>query len=82
MLWAVNADLQPGESLTAQAEDSQNRVFPLTVEYAGKVPGFDWLTQVNVKLPDELANAGDVWISIKLRGASSNKAMISIKPPQ
>ena len=28
--------------------------YPLTVEFVGKVPGFDWLTQVLVKLPDNL----------------------------
>jgi uncharacterized protein (TIGR03437 family) len=62
------------------AEDAQHGVFPLTVEYVGRVPGYDWLTQINVKLPDELENAGDVSLSINLRGLSSNKAMLSIGP--
>jgi hypothetical protein len=71
MLFAANADLMPGENvsvITAQAEDSQHRKFPLTVEFVGKVPGFDWLTQINLKMPDELANAGEVWVTINLRG--------------
>jgi uncharacterized delta-60 repeat protein len=83
MLFAINLELQPGEAfsvVTAQAEDSQHRVFPLPVEYVGKVPGFSWLSQVNVRLRDELANAGDVQVSISLRGVASNKALISIKP--
>lgn len=82
-LFAANVELLPGENvsaLTVLAEDSQHRVFPLTVEYVGRVPGYDWLTQINVKLPDELENAGDVSLSIKLRGLSSNKAMLSISP--
>ncbi|MEP6707771.1 MAG: serine hydrolase [Pyrinomonadaceae bacterium] len=42
-------------------------------------PGFDWLTQVNVRLPDGFIAAGDVLVSISLRGAVSNKAIISIQ---
>ena len=83
MLLAANAELLPGENssaFTAQAEDSQQRVFPLTVEYAAKVPGLDWLTQINIKLPDALINAGDVWLSISLRGQPSNKVLIRIGP--
>jgi uncharacterized protein (TIGR03437 family) len=85
MLFAANAGLMPGEDIsavTAQAEDSQHRVFPLTVEFVGQVPNFEWLTQINVRLPDELANAGDVRVSISLRGVTSNQALISISPSQ
>ena len=84
-LFAANAELLSEENvsaLTVLAEDSQQRVFPLTVEYVGRVPGYDWLTQFNVRLPDELENAGDVSLSIKLRGLSSNKARLSLGPPQ
>ncbi len=62
-----------------QAEDSQHRLYPLTVEYVGKVPNIESLTQVVVKLPDELAGIGDVLLSISLRGANSNQALINIK---
>ena len=83
MLFAANLDLLPGENVsavTAQAEDSQRRIYSLPVEFVGKVPQYYWLTQVVVLLPDELANAKEVWISIIVRGAVSNKALISIKP--
>lgn len=82
MLFADNVDLQPGEGasvITAQAEDSQQRVFPLTVEHAATVAGFDWLTQINVRLPDELANAGNIQISVRVRGVQSNKVLFTIK---
>jgi hypothetical protein len=82
ILFAINAELLPGENVsvvTAQAEDSQQKIFPLTVEYVGKVPGFDWLTQINVKLPDALANE-DVWFSISWRGQPSNKVSVRIRP--
>ena len=65
--------------MTAQAENAQGKGFPLVVENVAKVPGFDWLTQVVVKLPDELDGAGDVQVSISLRGMVSNKALITIK---
>jgi uncharacterized delta-60 repeat protein len=84
MLFAVNVELKPGEDasvITAQAEDSQQRVFPLTVEYAGKVPGFDWLTQINVKLTDELESAGNIRVSVRVRGVQSNTALLSVRPP-
>ncbi|HEX8494382.1 MAG TPA: hypothetical protein VF658_16170 [Pyrinomonadaceae bacterium] len=82
MLFAINLDLLPGENasaVTAQAESPTLGSRPLPVEYVGKVPGFSWLTQVNVILPGELANAGDVWVSLRLRGVTSNKARINIK---
>jgi uncharacterized protein (TIGR03790 family) len=83
MLFATNLELLPGETssaVTAQAEDDAHRIYPLAVEYVGKVPSLDWLTQVVVKLPGEIRNAGDVWVSINLRGAPSNKVMVRIKP--
>ncbi len=83
ILFAANATLLSGETMsamTAQAEDSQHRIYPLTIEYVGKVPGIDSLTQVIVKLPDELARGGDVWISINLHNAVSNQVLLSIKP--
>jgi hypothetical protein len=84
MLFAMNVDLQPGETssiITAQAVDSLDRVYPLTIEYVGKVPNMGWLTQLNIRLPDELKAVGDVRVFISLRGLNSNKALISIKSP-
>ena len=82
ILFATGMDLMPGESIsvvTAQAEDSAHRIYPLTVEYVGKVPTFDWLTQVNVRLPDGIAGAGDVLVGVSLRGAVSNKVIIGVR---
>lgn len=83
MLFATNVDFAQGENssaLTAQAEDAQHNIYPLTVEYVGKVPGFDWLTQIVVKPSDDLKGGGDVWVTISLHGFVSNKAMITISP--
>jgi hypothetical protein len=65
---------------TAQAEDAQNKTYPLAVEFVGAVPGQDWLTQVTVILPAELAGAVEVRVHINVRGTSSNKAPLSLAP--
>lgn len=85
MLFATGVEFAPGEqasSLTAQAEDAQQRVYPLAVEYVGEVRNLYWLTQVVVKLPDQLEGAGDVLVSINLHGSTSNRAVIRIKPSE
>ena len=71
----------PGDDaslVTAQAEDSQGNVFPLTVEAVGKVPQFDWITEVIIKLPDALANLDQASVSVGARNQSSNKAVVAI----
>jgi hypothetical protein len=83
MLIATDVELGQGEDIstvTAHAEDSQNRSYQLTVEHVGKVPNFDRLMQVVIKLPAELENAGDIWVRINVRGVFSNRALVSIKP--
>ena len=82
-LFALNVDLLPSENISvvsAQAEDSQHRTFSLPVEFVGKVPNFDWLTQINLRLPDELNTGGDVMVKITVRGLVSNEAKIRIAP--
>lgn len=66
--------------VTAQAEDAQNKTYPLAVEFVGTVPGQDWLTQVVVVLPAELTNAGEVRVQLSVRGKGSNKAPLSLGP--
>lgn len=81
-LLAANVSLLPGDNtaaITVQAEDSQHRLYSLPVEYVGKVPNFDWLTQINVTLPEELRGAGNVWLSMTVRGEFSNRMMINIQ---
>jgi hypothetical protein len=81
MLFALGLQLLPGEDIsvvTAQAEDSAHTIYPLTVEYVGKVSSFDWFTQVVLRLPDGLGS-GDVLVSVSLRGAVSNKVIVGIR---
>jgi hypothetical protein len=81
-LFATNVELSAGENasaVTAGARDSSSRVHSLAVEFVGKVPNLDWLTQIVVRLPDSLAQAGDVWISISLHGQTSNEVLFKIE---
>lgn len=83
MLFAMNVELHAGETfsiVTAEAEDPQHTVYPLIVEYVGALPNLDSVMQINVRLPDNLANAGNVLVSIKVRGVQSNKVLVAIKP--
>ena len=83
MLFALGAKLSAGEdatAFTAQAIDAQGNTYPLTVEFAAKVPSQDWLTQIVVTLPPELQNLGDIEVLIKVHGLTSNKVVIKIQP--
>ena len=78
---AGNVELNAGETsavVTAQAEDAQNNPYPLAVEYVGKVPGYDWLTQVVLKFSNQGLPAGDYRLTVSLRGAPSNKAFVTM----
>ncbi|HET9525163.1 MAG TPA: PQQ-dependent sugar dehydrogenase [Pyrinomonadaceae bacterium] len=82
MLFVMNLDLLAGENssaVTARAEDAALNVFPLTVQFVGKVPNFDWLTQVVVRLPDNTPTAQPIFVSVSLRGQTSNKARVRMQ---
>jgi uncharacterized protein (TIGR03437 family) len=81
-LFAVGLELLAGEDasvVTAQGEDAGHGTYPLNVEYVGKVPGFDWLTQVVIRLPDNVMPLGDLLVGVSLRGAASNKVVVGIR---
>jgi uncharacterized protein (TIGR03437 family) len=83
MLFGNNLELLPNETMTAimaKAEDAQMNVFPLTVEFVGKPIGMEPLTEVVVKLPDNLPAGQSVFVSVTLRGQTSNKVRVRIAP--
>ncbi|HEY5883372.1 MAG TPA: M12 family metallo-peptidase [Pyrinomonadaceae bacterium] len=80
--FVLGLELSSGEDIsvvTAQLEDAGQKTYPLKIEYVGKVPGFDWLTQVTIRLPDDFLIAGDYRVTVNLRGAVSNKVVIGIR---
>jgi len=80
-LFARFVDLLPSEDISAvsvSAFDSLQVTYDLPVEFVGPVPGVDWLTQVNVRLPSNL-HSGDLFVTVRLRGLTSNAASIRIQ---
>ncbi len=82
MLFGMNMDLLPGENssaVTARAEDASLNVYPLTVEFVGKVPGIDELTQIVVRLPDNTPTGQTLFVSATLRGKTTNKVRVRMQ---
>ena len=78
MLFAMNVQLQPGETLTADAEDATHTIYPLTVENVDTVPDQPWASSLVVRLPENLPHAGDVLVRIRYRGMDSNRVRVGI----
>ncbi|HEX8337350.1 MAG TPA: DUF3466 family protein [Pyrinomonadaceae bacterium] len=83
-LLARNVEFAPGENaqqLAVRAEAPAGETHLLPIEHVGRVPGFPSLTQITVRLTDDLAAGGDFRLSLVLRGAASNQATLSIAAP-
>jgi Calx-beta domain len=82
-LFAIGVKLSQGENasaITATAEDSQGTIRPLECEFVGRVPTYDWLYQVVLKLNSQITTTGDVKIKITLHGATSNTVLVGVRP--
>ncbi len=82
MLFVTNFDLLPGEdgsAVTARFQDASANVFPLQVEFVGRVPGVDGLWQVIVGLPSNTPANQSIFISVTLHGQTSNLARVRMK---
>lgn len=81
VFFVMNLDLFAGEganALTADAEDSSKRHYAFKVENVTPVPGYEWMSQVTVRLSDDIGEVGDVLVRINLHGMSSNRVRIGI----
>jgi hypothetical protein len=64
------------------AEDTEGRNYPLTVEFVGAMSNPPLVTQVVVRLPDDVIGAPrDLKVTVQLRGQATNKAVIRIAAP-
>ena len=82
-LFGTNINLLPGETMavvSARAVTYFGAIYDLPVEYVGRVPGFNWLSNVVVRLPDDQTLNGNIWVSISVRGVGSNSVMVEISP--
>jgi hypothetical protein len=75
----VSLEASDASLVTARAEDSRGRVFDLPVEAVGRVKNFSWMSQVTVRLREELSGAGDLGVTLTVRGAQSNRAALRVE---
>jgi hypothetical protein len=82
MLFGMNMALLPGENssaVTVTAQDAASNFYPLAVEFVGQVPGFNWLTQINVRFPDNLPSGQTFMVSATIHGRTTNRVRIRLK---
>ena len=77
MIFAPGINLLPGESITAQLEDTDHHIYPLVVEDIRPLPNLPF-SQITLKLPDTITLEGDHQISLSFHGVTSNKPLITI----
>jgi uncharacterized protein GlcG (DUF336 family) len=78
MLFAMNLQLQPGDTVTADAEDSTHSLYTLTVEHIDPVPNNPWVSSVIIRVPDNLPATGDVLVRIKYGNTASNRVRVGM----
>lgn len=80
LLFATNLGKTNGTfpTVTVEARNTSGAILTLPVEYVGEVVGLEWMTQVVVKLPDELSGAGPVKLSLGIN-SQSNQGIVLIK---
>ena len=80
-LFLAGVLLEPGDLpfVTVQAKDAQQRLFDLPCEATARVKHPSWVSQVTVRVPDTLAGAGDVNVSVTVRGKVSNSGPLRIE---
>jgi hypothetical protein len=83
IMFATDLNLLPGEgteALSAEAQDAEHVLHPLRVEFVGPLPGLPQINQVVVRLTRDLDHAGEVLITFKVHGLTSNKVRIIVGP--
>ena len=83
IVFASDLGLLPGEgveTLTVEAEDSNHVLHPLRVEFVSPLQGLPNINQIVIRLTGDLNGAGDVLLTLKVHGLTSNKARILVGP--
>lgn len=81
ILFTMNLALQPSEDLsavTADAEDASHNHYNLKVEDLRPVPGQAWMSQITLRLNENLGDVGDVLVHIVYRNVASNRVRVGI----
>jgi uncharacterized protein (DUF1800 family) len=80
-IFAMDLELLTSEGANAFSSDVQDgngKIYPLKVEYVGRVPDFPGITMIVVRLADDLGDVGDVLVRLNLHGMSSNRVRVAI----
>jgi hypothetical protein len=84
-LFVWHLGLLPGDTaanLTVTAEDSVGGVYNLQVEHVSQLTDLNDVTQIIVRLPDNVAGAPrDLSVKVQLHGPATNSAFIKIAGP-
>ena len=83
-LFALNLTLIAGEdssSVTVSAEDDLGIVHSLQVESVTLVPADPTLSQIVIRLPDNVGNSTQLKLKVTLRGQTSNTGTIRLTSP-
>ncbi|HXQ74816.1 MAG TPA: Calx-beta domain-containing protein [Pyrinomonadaceae bacterium] len=83
-LFALNLTLIAGENasaVTVSGEDDTGVVHSLAVEFVGVVPNQPTLSQIVVRLPDNVGTSTELKLKVTLRGQTSNVGVIRIASP-
>lgn len=80
-LFLVGVALTPADVtfVMVHAQDTQQHVFDLPAEATAQVKNLSWMSQVTVRVPDTLAGAGELSVSVTVHGKVSNKAPLRIE---
>jgi uncharacterized protein GlcG (DUF336 family) len=81
MLFAKNIQLLPDETaaaVTADIEDADHNVIPVTVEYVGVLPDYSWATTIIIRLPADIGDVGDVLVRVRYHNQASNRVRFGI----
>ncbi|HKR61303.1 MAG TPA: DUF1800 family protein [Pyrinomonadaceae bacterium] len=81
VIFARDLELYAGEganAFSADAEDGAGKKYLLRVEYVGRVPGFEGITMMVVRLSDDLGNVGDILVRVSLHGMASNRVRVAM----
>jgi len=80
-IFARNTQLADGESvsaISASVEDGAGRTYQFTVENAIALPQVQGVTMLILRVNDDLGDVGDVLLTIRFRGLSSNRVRIGM----
>lgn len=79
-LFALNIAGATPSALSVDAEDESHRHYAFSVEYVGPVIGAEaaGISQVIVRLGDDIGNVGDVLVRLTYRNAASNRVRLGI----